>query len=305
MNQEKSDYDEIDLIDLFRIVLNSWKLIAVIFLLSIVIVGSVTYFWLPKKYRSEALFYLEADGGYGSTFGKAEMVKDVIQTNYFLRSILEKNDLETSQGKIEQLGQAITISQTEAGNIALELIWDDPQQAYALLSSVYDGYKDEVARRITNYTTSKLELAEAQLERSKEVFDRVNGELAAFQEKKGIVFLPAQLAISDQYYQDFKGKIGVSPEDLWEYENLVAQHEAARADYTKAYALLEDTRRLVEQEQKYSFVMIEPPVYPERKHSPSTLMNTTVAGVLALFAGVMLAFLRDYIRKYKERVLNH
>jgi capsular polysaccharide biosynthesis protein len=169
MNQEKSDYDEIDLIDLFRIVLNSWKLIAVIFLLSIVIVGSVTYFWLPKKYRSEALFYLEADGGYGSTFGKAEMVKDVIQTNYFLRSILEKNDLETSQGKIEQLGQAITISQTEAGNIALELIWDDPQQAYALLSSVYDGYKDEVARRITNYTTSKLELAEAQLERSKEV----------------------------------------------------------------------------------------------------------------------------------------
>jgi uncharacterized protein involved in exopolysaccharide biosynthesis len=30
-------------------------------------------------------------------------------------------------------------------------------------------------------------------------------------------------------------------------------------------------------------------------------MNMAVAGVLALCVGVMLAFLRDYIRKYKER----
>ena len=64
---------------------------------------------------------------------------------------------------------------------------------------------------------------------------------------------------------------------------------------------MEDTRRLVEREQKYLFVVIEPPVFPEEKHSPSTKMNTAVAGVLALCVGVMLAFLRDYIRKYKER----
>jgi capsular polysaccharide biosynthesis protein len=30
-------------------------------------------------------------------------------------------------------------------------------------------------------------------------------------------------------------------------------------------------------------------------------MNTAVAGVLALFVGVMLAFLKEYVSNYKER----
>ena len=299
--QCQQGYDEIDLVEIVRILLRSWKIIVAIFIISVLLVGSITHFWIPKKYKSHTLFSLQAEGNYGSSFGKADMVKDIIHTNYFLGSVLDKHGLGTTQAEIAQLRSAITITKTPVGNIRLELIWGDPQQAYELLSSVFDSYKDEVAGRLQLYTGNKMEVAEKQFAYSKAVFEQVNSELAAFQGKKGVVFPPDQLAISDQYYLDFKGKLGVSPEDLLEYENLVAQHAAAKANYIKAFKILEDTRRLVESEQKYLFVVIEPPVFPERKHSPSTMKNTAVAGALALFAGVMLAFLRDYIRKYKER----
>jgi capsular polysaccharide biosynthesis protein len=299
--QYQPKYDEIDLMDLLIIIMKSWKLIAALFLITVLLVGSVTFFWIPKKYQSHTLFYLEAEGDYGSTFGKANMVKDVILTNYFLGGMMEKRGLGTTQAEIEQLRGAMAITQTEAQNLKLELIWDDPQLAYDLLYSVYNSYKDEVASRLRIYTTSKLEVAEEQFARSKKLFEQTNTELAAFQERSGIIFLPEQLAITDQYYQDLKKRLGVSPKYIREYEQLLTQHAAVKANYTKAYEIMEDTRRLVEKEQKYLFVIIEPPVFPEYKHAPSTVKNTTVAGVLALFVGAMLAFLREYMHKSKER----
>jgi len=299
--QCQQDFDEIDLVEIVKILLRSWKIIVAIFIITVLLVGSITHFWVPKKYKSRTLFFLQAVGNYGSSFDKVDMVKDIIQTDYFLGSVLDKHGLGTTQAGIAKLRSAITITQTRVGNIRLELIWDDPQQAYDLLSLVFGSYKDEVAGRLQLYTGNKMEVAEKQFAYSKAVFEQVNSELAAFQGKKGVVFPPDQLAISDQYYLDFKGKLGVAPEDLLKYENLVAQHAAAKANYIKAFEILEDTRRVVEQEQKYLFISIEPPVFPEGKHSPSTKKNVAVAGVLALFVGVMLAFLRDYIRKYKER----
>lgn len=303
MNQQaqvQQDYDEINLFELISILKNSWKLVSSIFLVIVLLVGVITCFLLPKKYRSQALFFLQAEGEYGATFGKVNMVKGIIQTNYFLGEILEKDGLDTSQEVIEKLRNAITVTQTEAGNIKLEIIWGDPQKAYELLYSVYNSYKDEVANRLRIYTTNKMEVAEKQFATSQKVFDEINAELVAFQKKTGLIFLPNQLAISDMYYQDLKRKLGVSPEHLLEYETLRTKQEVAEEEYKKACAILEDTRRLVEKEQKYLFVLIEPPFYPERIYSPSTVKNITVGSVFAIFVGVMAAFLREYIRKYKE-----
>lgn len=305
MNQEvQPQYgydDEIDLMQMFQILLKSWKLIAAIFLITVVVVGNVTFFFIPKKYRSNTLFALEAEGSFAKTFGQVSMVRDVINSNTFLKGILEKTGMEVNEETIEGLRRALSINATEAKNIRLEIIWDNPQKAYELISLVKNRYQVQVAQRINVYTTNRLRVAEANFNRNKAEFELINKELADFQKRNNLVFLPQNLAISEQYYLDFKGQLNVAPESIAEYEKLVAEHTAARSNYTKSYNILEDTRREVGIERNYTFVTIEPPVIPERKHSPSTVKNTAIAGVLALFVGVMLAFMLDYIKNYQKR----
>ena len=305
MNQEvQPQYgydDEIDLMQMFQILLKSWKLIAAIFLITVVVVGSVTFFFIPKKYRSYTLFALEAERSFAKTFGQVSMVRDVIHSDNFLKGILEKTGMEVNEETIEGLRRALSINATEAKNIRLEIIWDNPQKAYELISLVKNRYQVQVAQRINVYTTNRLRVAEANFNRNKAEFELINKELADFQKRNNLVFLPQNLAISEQYYLDFKGQLNVAPESIAEYEKLVAEHAAAKENYTKAYGILEDVRREVGIERNYSFYTIEPPVIPEQKYSPSTVKNTAIAGVLALFVGVMLAFMLDYIKNYQKR----
>lgn len=298
--QNHFDYDEIDLVELFRILMKSWKLIVTVFIITVLVVGSVTYFWIPKKYLSYTSFFLRSEGEYVAIFSKVNMAKEVILSNHFLRGILEKSGIDTTQAMIEQLQKAINISGTGSGSIRLELIWDDPQRAFDLLSLIYDGYKDEVGKKIGIYATQQLEMAEEQLARSKEMVNQANAELVAFQRKNGIIFLPGLLMASDRYYQELKESLASSVDNLLEFENLVIYHAAAREVYIEACKNYEIARQLVEKERKYEFITIEPPVYPEQEHSPSLVMNMTMAGIFALFIGVMLAYFREYIHNYKK-----
>lgn len=52
-------------------------------------------------------------------------------------------------------------------------------------------------------------------------------------------------------------------------------------------------------DEDYRFQMIDPPVAPHKKHSPSVAMNMVVAGVFALFIGVFWVFLREAIDNYR------
>lgn len=293
--------DEISLMDILLILKESWKLIAVIFLITVIVAGSVTYFFIPKKYRCYTLFTLEAEGMFATNFGQVQMVRDVILSNHFLKGILEKAGMETDQGKIDELRSALTISATEAKNIRMQIIWDDPETSYELLSLVKNTYHDQVAERIKVYTMNRLRVAEGNFNRNKEVFEQINKALVDFQKRNNLITLPQNLAISDQYYLDYKGQLTVSPESIAEYEKLVAEHAAAKVNYTKAYGILDDIRREVEIERNFTFVTIEPPAVPERKYSPSVVQNTAIAGVLALFVGVMLTFLREYVKHYQKR----
>ena len=301
VTQTQQTYDEIDLMDIIRILKRSWKLITVIFLLTVIVVGSITYFYIPKKYLSYTVFNLHTEESFGTTFGEVAMVKDIALSNDFLKASLEQAENTLSSENIEKVRDSISISETGAKNIKIQVIWDDPQEAQEIVELIYAQYKNEVGKQIATYTDHKLQVAQEQFARNKGVFDQANTALADFKNKHLIFFLPPQMVISDQYYREFKAQVANSPETLSTYEELLAQQEAARNIYIKAYEILEETKLSVEQENNYLFVLIEPPVLPGRTHSPSTAMNTAVAGVLALFVGVMLAFLKEYVSNYKER----
>jgi|GEM_PF-5958813 len=302
MNQEvQSQYDELDLMDLIKTLIKSWKLIAILFLITVAIVGSITYFYLPKKYLSKTIFYLEAEGRYASKYEKMNMVKEVIHSNQFLRDTLETAGSSITQDMVNAFRSSITIKETTAKNTEIQVIWDDPAKAYDILKLVYDRFKRETGNRIEVYVTNKLNVAEEQFNRTHEEFEKISAALADFQKKHNIFFIPPQLAISDQYYSEMKAQLADSPSTLIEYENLMVRQAAAKENYIKASDILEETRRSVADELNYTFVSIDPPLYPEKKHSPSTVLNMAIAGFLALFVGVLIAFFREYIRSYKEK----
>ena len=299
--QTQYDYDEIDLMDIIRILKQSWKLIALIFLVTVLIVGSVTYFYLPKNYLSYTVFAVEAEGSYSAAFGKVAMVKDVVLSSSFLRDAWGQKETTTSLEDVERLRDSISIQETEAKNVKMQVIWDDPELARDILKLIFNRYMLEVDHRIGVYTENKLNVVQERYNRNKAVFDQVNIALSDFQNKHQIFFLPPQITVLDQYYQEFKAQLANSPQVLTTYEELLAEQQAAKTNYIKAYNGLEDTKHSVEKERNYLFAAIEPPFYPEKKHSPSTVMNTAVAGMLALFVGIMLAFLKEYVRNYKEK----
>jgi capsular polysaccharide biosynthesis protein len=205
VTQTQQTYDEIDLMDIIRILKRSWKLITVIFLLTVIVVGSITYYFIPKKYLSYTIFGLEAgrpspnlkEGDlFATTFEKVAKVKEIVQTNSFLGNALEQTSSTVSPEKFEKLWNAISISETGAKNIKIQVIWDDPQEAQEILELIYAQYKNEVGKRIATYTDHKLQVAQEQFARNKRVFDQANTALANFQTKHLIFFLPPQMVIS-------------------------------------------------------------------------------------------------------------
>lgn len=302
MDQENQyQYDEIDLMDVFRILMKSWKLITILFLLAVLVVGSVTYFFIPKKYMSYTTFYLQAEGPFTSRFRSMNMTRELIESDEFLRNTLKQLGFSGAPEEVNRFLEALRIEETEAKNVRMEIIWDDPQMAQNILSNIYDRYIDEIGNKLEFYTTNKLKVAQEQYERNKEEFEKVSATLAEFQNKHNIFFIPPQLAISDRYYNEMKTQLVDSHQALIEYGAIMAQQSALKENYIKAYNILENTRRDVAIERNYTFITIDPPIYPEKKHSPSTVKNTVIAGFLALFVGVMLAFVREYIRNYQER----
>ena len=266
-----------------------------------VVAGSITAFFVPIKYRSYAIFTLETGGSsnsksFNSTFGQVNTVKEVIHSHLFLREVLEKAGMKIDQQGIDRLRSAIVISTTKGKNIWLAVIWDDPRQAYELLNLVYNTYQVKVAERINVYNENRLRVAEENFARSQELFEEVNKALVDFQKRNKIVLPPPDLAVAEQDNPTFR-ILNVSPEQLTEYNRLVAEHTAAKENYIKSYNMLEETRRSITVEESYLFVTVEPPVFSGQKYSPSMFNSMVIAGFLALFIGVMLAFLREYLKK--------
>lgn len=303
MNQQVQPHyeDDFDLSEILRVLKESWKLIIALLLIGVVVAGSITAFFVPIKYRSYAIFTLEAGGSsnsssFNSTFGQVNAVKEVIHSHPFLREILEKAGMKVDQQEIERLRSAIAIGTTKGKNIRLEVIWDDPRQAYELLNLVYNIYQVKVAERINVYNENRLRVAEENFVRSQELFEEVNKALVDFQKRNKIVLPPPDLAVAEQDNPTFR-ILNVSPEQLTEYNRLAAEHTAAKENYIKSYNMLEETRQSIKAEESYLFVTVEPPVFSGQKYSPSMFNSMVIAGFLALFIGVMLAFLREYLKK--------
>ncbi len=114
--------------------------------------------------------------------------------------------------------------------------------------------------------------------------------------------LEARLAALEKVCAEYEKIVAELPDSMLQYGRLLREQKVAEQVYMLLATQLEQAKISEAKEDNVVIQVIDPPVVPHRKHSPSTVRNMAIAGFLALFLGVFWAFFREYISNYKEEV---
>ena len=90
------------------------------------------------------------------------------------------------------------------------------------------------------------------------------------------------------------------PTDLLAYGRLVREQKVAEQIYMMLASQLEQAKLDEAREERVAIHVLDAPVVPHKKHSPSTVMNMAITGFLTGFLSVLWAFFRIYVEKYRE-----
>jgi uncharacterized protein involved in exopolysaccharide biosynthesis len=112
--------------------------------------------------------------------------------------------------------------------------------------------------------------------------------------------LEARFSALKKVCDDFGKMVAELPDSMLQYGRLLREQKVAEQVYMLLVTQLEQAKISEAKEENVVIQVIDPPVAPHKKHSPSTVTNMAIAGLLALFLGVFWAFFREYLSNYKE-----
>ncbi|HLA50198.1 MAG TPA: GNVR domain-containing protein, partial [Thermodesulfovibrionia bacterium] len=72
---------------------------------------------------------------------------------------------------------------------------------------------------------------------------------------------------------------------------------------TKIYSLIAqqiETSMMAEVKENFAFKIIDPPRAPDKRIKPNRSRRVMISFMVSLFAGIFIAFLREYIEKAKS-----
>lgn len=110
----------------------------------------------------------------------------------------------------------------------------------------------------------------------------------------------AKKSALDKYYREQSEKLTQLPADLLAYGRLAREQKVAEQIYIMLASQLEQAKLDEAREERITIHVLDAPVIPHRKHSPSTVKNMMITGFLTSFISVLWAFFRTYIEKYQE-----
>ena len=91
------------------------------------------------------------------------------------------------------------------------------------------------------------------------------------------------------------------PSLVWEYARLWRDVKVQEALYTMLTSQYEQAR-IAEARDTPSVQVLDPAIPAERKSKPLISLNMLIAGVLALFLGIFLAFFLEYLERMKREI---
>jgi uncharacterized protein involved in exopolysaccharide biosynthesis len=91
------------------------------------------------------------------------------------------------------------------------------------------------------------------------------------------------------------------PSLVLEYARLFREVKVQEALYTMLTTQYEQAK-IAEARDTPSVQVLDPAIPAERKSKPTLTLNMLIAGVLALFLGIFLAFFLEYLERIKREV---
>ena len=261
---------EVDLRDYINMVKKRWKIILIIFLVSTITSGVVS-FLLPKTYEVSALVRIGRMRN--NLLEEPSTTIEIFKT----RPVLEK--------VAEGLGGPVT--QEKLGELASKISMKEKTD---LLEIKGRGETPEEATRLVNGVTAVL------LDRHGQIFEQAKIILEEYLDSG-----KARLVEIEKEIEMLRKKIDELETTNSEAKAMVARGYMEGLERSRdRYELLQVELREKKMEESYGTVSTElviPPATPEKPIAPKKKQNVLIAGILGLFVGLICAAIVEYFKK--------
>ena len=279
--------DEVDLIDLIRLLIGAWKLIGGV---TVLVIGWAVVYALqqPEIYKAETILAsaeeektnvssaLSQFGGLAGLAGVSipadsnkEQVLATLRSRKFLQRYIEEKDL--LQVLFEEMWDQA------AGEWNIESGGEPPtaERAYRAFSGAMDVREDKKTRLITLSILWKD--PEVAAKWANDLVSRLNAEL----QKKAI--------------EDSRKRIG--------YLKMELTRTNAKDMLDVLYSLIESEKQkemLANVNDEFALEVIDPAVAPEQRNSPRRKQIVVVGAICGVFLGIFAVFLRQFFSKLRN-----
>ncbi|MBA7504677.1 hypothetical protein ES706_03324 [subsurface metagenome] len=261
---------EVDLRDYINMVKKRWKIILIIFLVSTITSGVVS-FLLPKTYEASALIRIGRMRN--KLLEEPSTTIEIFKTKTMLEKVTEELNVPTTQEKLRELASKIKMKE-KAGLLEIKGRGETPEEALKLVNGV----------------TAVL------LNRHGQIFERARTILEEYlaSGKQRLVEIEKEIKMLRRKIEE----LGVTNSDA---KAIVVRGYMEGLERSRdRYEQLQVELREKKMEESYGTVSTElviSPTIPEKPIRPKKKQNVLIAGILGLFVGLICAAVVEYFEK--------
>lgn len=274
----QEDYNEIDFVDLLRILWNGKKLIIAFITGSLILTVLYLNFLVVYLFETEATIQLTNITG---LYSNTDYVSQLVQSEIYINPVIEKLNLAKEEAVIYQdIKDKIEVKKVEKTNmITVKVKNQDPELAYQINQEITNRYQEESNALYQDFIQEKDEYLQSLQERLIEIEskiimleEQIQQLLDRNNQPENIFYLSGVTELLDSYYQT---KI-----DL----------QARKQDI------------IVELRFYYPANILDAPHFPDTPVSPKKYLIVVIAAFLGIFGGVSFVFLFDYVKQHKNEI---
>ncbi len=261
---------EVDLRDYLRMIKKRWKIILIIFLVSTITSGVVSFI-LPRTYESIAM--VKIGKMRNNLLEEPSTVIEIFKTKATLKKVAEELNVPTTQEKLQELASKVKMKE-KSGLLEIRGKGETPEEALKLVNGV---------------TAVLLKRHEQIFERAKVILEEylASGKQRLVEIEKEIEMLRRK--IEELKVADSEAKATVA-------RGYMESLERSRDRYEQLQVELREKKM----EESYGTIgteLVIPPATPEKPIAPKKKQNILIAGILGLFIGVVSAAVVEYFEK--------
>ncbi len=274
----QEEYNEIDFVDLLRILWNGKKLIIAFSTGAIILAVLYLNFLVVYLFETEATIQLTSIPG---LYSNTDYVSRLLQSEIYLNPVIEKLKLAPKEAdSYQDIKDKIEVKKVEKTNmITVKVKNQDPELAYQINREIIARYQEESDKLYQAFIHEKNEYLESLQERLIEIESKI-------------------IMLEEQIQQLFKQNN--QPDNIFYLSGVTELLDS----YYQTKIDLQGSKQDINVELKsyYPVNILDTPYLPDSPVSPNKYLIVVIAAFLGLFGGVFFVFLLDYVKQHKKEI---